>query len=128
MIDDVGLTPFEMVVIVLAGYRLARLIVWDSLVGTHPESGTRLGEAIDQWAYNADGSDREGRFWRSKMADLITCPMCLSMWLSIGLWGVWVNTRFMTFWHNIVVVLAISGAICLLAQLDHVMQRSGQRR
>lgn len=81
--------PFEWLVIVLASYRMTRLIVLDSLLGTYPDEdidgrrqseGTRWRRVLDQWAYDELGQNRGPL--RGFFGDLLTCTWCAGVWIT----------------------------------------------
>lgn len=70
----------QWVILSFASYRITRFFVFDSLIGAHPESGSKQSARVDSFAYNHDGSNRN--FVRGKIGDLLTCPWCLGFWIS----------------------------------------------
>lgn len=108
------LSDFLLVVLLaLATYRISRLIIFDSLVGTRVDSGTKLSRRIDEWAYNQDGTDKG--FWRGKVGDLITCPHCLSFWISWSACSLWWGIRpWAITWQQGLIVWAVAGIASLV--------------
>lgn len=74
--------PWVFVVMVLAATRLVHLLLWDQLIGTHPDTDTALSDWIQRWAWHPDGKPRS--WWRNKLGVLVTCPMCSGFWLSLA--------------------------------------------
>lgn len=102
--------PVALLVVALAAFRLTRFFVYDSLVGSNLESGSRWGETLDRWAYTRDGKDRG--WLRGKVADLLTCPWCLGFWLSLGCVAVWAEFPG---WRWVLVPWAVAGAQGILS-------------
>lgn len=76
-----------LVLLSLAAYRITHFAIYDTLTGSNPETGTWWSKKVDKFAYNEDGSDRN---WvRGKIGDLLTCPFCMSFWISGVLYGLW---------------------------------------
>lgn len=70
----------EWVILSFAAFRFTQFFVFDSLMGFNPESGSKMSNRLDGFAYNKDGSNRS--YVRGKIGDLLTCPWCLGFWLS----------------------------------------------
>lgn len=72
-----------LIVMAVATYRVTRLVVGDTIW-----EGWR--DKFKQWAYvdpeNHVWRKIPGRpwltFWRGKLADLVTCPFCISVWIA----------------------------------------------
>jgi hypothetical protein len=75
-------TPWVFVIMVLASARLVHLLLWDSLIGTHPDANTELADRIQRFGWNPDRSPRS--WWRAKLATLVTCPWCSGFWISLA--------------------------------------------
>lgn len=76
-----------LIVLSLATYRITRFFLFDTLMGSRPESGTKWSAKLDAFGYNEDGSNRS--FLRGKIADLLTCPFCFSFWVASALLALW---------------------------------------
>lgn len=70
-------TPFWFVVAVLASWRLAKFFVFDSLMGTHLESGTKWSQRLDRWAF-VEGSGENRHRVGSKVVQGATCIWCVT--------------------------------------------------
>lgn len=112
--------PFVFVLLSACLFRIVRLIVFDSLFGAHPDSGSGFSKRLDGWAWTRDGADRS---WvRGKAGTLVTCPHCAGMWLSLLLVCVWL--RWWPWWLGVegwATVGAVAGVQSLLSALDRKM-------
>jgi len=86
----------------LAVFRLTRLVTQDTLPPVR-----KAREALIEW------DEKRGK--DSPYAELITCPWCFSMWVSLGL--VFVVKRF-AWWKSMRRVLAFSAVSGLLAEVS----------
>lgn len=77
--------------------RITQFLVLDSLIGMNPETGSKLSEVVDRFAYWGDDWEQSeapvapgmDRSWiRGKVGDLLTCPFCLGFWISAACWVV----------------------------------------
>lgn len=114
------LGPWPFVVAALAAARLTQFFVFDTLMGAHPDSGSRFSVAVDRFAYwgqipapegYIDGDDRS--FWRGKIGDLLTCPFCLGFWISAACYlavvvyeGTWGASPL---WVHVLSIFAVAG-------------------
>lgn len=104
-----------LIVVALAAYRVARLVALDTI-------SLPFRERLFSFAYDeehpveGDGewvaAPRAG--WRTWLYDLFTCPLCVGVWVSAGLYAAW------RWWDTdpvraVIVVLAVAGAQCFLA-------------
>lgn len=109
--------PFPFLVLVAASCRLTRLVVFDSLFGSHPDSGSSWSRTLDKWAWKVDGADRT---WaRGKVGTLLVCPYCAGAWISLALVCVWL--RWWPWWLGVegwIVVAAVAGGQALANALD----------
>jgi len=116
------LTPFAFVVVALAGYRLTRLVVFDSLFGFNAESGSSMSRRLDVWSWAADGSVRPGvgGWFRDKVGNLLVCSYCVGVWLTVGCWALWV---WGPSWARFgITAAAVAGVQALLSAADHRLQ------
>lgn len=99
------MTIVELIVLILAGHRIARIIGWDSI--TKPWREKLLGWTDDGKKIGHAGGT--GRPVPGKLATLAHCPWCLGFWISIILWVCFKQ------WHDATLLvaspLAISSAI-----------------
>jgi hypothetical protein len=107
---EFDLSFIDLVVVVLAAYRLTRFVVKDSLLGRLPSKteprGSGFRRALDEFAYDDRGEDRS--LLRGKLGDLLTCTWCVGFWLSlVALWG-WTEGGLVVQW--VVVLWAVAGA------------------
>ena len=119
--------PWAAIVLTLATFRLLRLIGWDTFPPIAELRGWILGE---DWSETDKHAEREGfQKWelRSKvrsdghpkgerwmLADLVGCPFCLGLYLSVAVYVLWL-------WQPTVVMygsapFALSAAIGLIAK------------
>ena len=102
----------------LASARVTRFVLWDSLAGLAPDSGTRLSKRLDRFAFDEHGLDRS--WWRGKVGVGLTCSWCLGGWVSLAVvcvWGwvwPWQLGRF-----GVVAWLAVWCVQGVLSALDH---------
>jgi hypothetical protein len=119
------LTPFEMLAVALAAYRITRFFVWDSLIGFHPGSMSKMSQRLTNWAWVNDRTERDGqdRSWlRGKIGDLLTCQYCLGFWIVCATWAAF---RWGPEWVRVgVFVWAIAGGQALLSSIDHRLTSS----
>lgn len=64
-------SPIDLVVLGLVVYRVTRFIGLDTLI-------ERTRERV------IDRLESKRRLWREKLAELITCPFCATIWVSAG--------------------------------------------
>lgn len=118
--------PLLLAVIILAGYRVARLIVHDEILGSYPKTkhdengeeysepgdrGTGLRRLVDIALLDEDGDPRGPlRSWLSK---LLSCPVCTGVWADAALLAGWVNGGVPIRWG--IVAAAIAGGQALLS-------------
>lgn len=108
------LEPWAFAVAALAAYRLTRFLVFDSLVGSHLDSGSAWSRRLDVLAYTSDGKDRS--FLRGKLGDLLTCPYCVGFWVSLACWaGAWWGGRPVQY---VLIVFAVAGVQAMLSTID----------
>lgn len=96
-----------LVVAAFAAYRVTRLLVIDALFeGTRDRLIARL----------ADG----GGLVRSKLLELLLCPYCVGVWVSIGVWVVIATAIDIdaTFLEHCVLIAAVAGAQATLQSLN----------
>lgn len=112
--------PLAFLILCLAAYRATRFVVWDSLIGAHPDTGTPFAKALDTWAWKPDGSDRS---WvRGKVGGLLSCPFCAGFWISLLIACLWLRL-----WpwelgvEGWLVALAVAGGQSLLNVADRKM-------
>lgn len=117
------LTPFGFVVVGLAGFRLTRLVVFDSLFGFNLESGSAMARRLDVWAWQSDGNARPGRTgWvKDKIGNLLVCAYCTGFWLTLGCWALMVYGNHPT--RMAVTAVAATGLAALLNNTDHRIGR-----
>lgn len=84
-----GLDPWAFLIVALAAFRVTRFVVFDSLVGAHPESGSRFSRWLDGWAWDAEGEDRS--WLRGKVGTLLACPWCSGFWITAGVYAAWLQ-------------------------------------
>ena len=88
----------ELIVIALAAARITEFVLYDSLIGTHPSSRTKLQASFQRWAFGDDPEeweitplgDYKGRSWfREKVYDLLTCHWCAGFWITLAASAIW---------------------------------------
>lgn len=107
-------------ILCLASYRITRFVVWDSLMGAHPDSGSSFSRWLDGWAWKFDGSDRS--WLRGKVGTGLSCPFCAGVWLSLVV--VCVGLRLWPWALGVegwLVVVAVAGAQSLFNLADRKM-------
>lgn len=104
------ITPVELLVLALAGYRATQLVVHDTVLDT-------ARDRLFAWHANRPESP-----WRSATATLISCIYCAGWWVAGALlttWllvsGQWTGTPILV--HG-VEWLAVAGAAALLNRWD----------
>ena len=68
--------PLDVVLLALATFRLARIVAFDQI--TEP---VRAPVAQD----TEEGPEPKGRGFRRALGELVTCPMCVGVWISAAL-------------------------------------------
>jgi uncharacterized protein (DUF2062 family) len=97
--------PLALGVLILASFRLWRLLGYDELT-----EGLR-SRLTGSWH---DGE--EWQFDRPLLAQFVTCPWCLGAWVSLLVYGGWLLWPTASLY--VLVPLAISAAVGLIAKLD----------
>ena len=107
--SDVGSSALVFVVLALASYRIARIATEDSLT-----LDWRRG--LRRWAWTEDAGDPPVGDWRSPTRSyiyvLLTCPLCLSVWIAALAYVAWINWSWS---HPPLVIMAIAGLQAFLA-------------
>lgn len=75
-------SPWVFLILCLASARAVHLVLWDSIIGTHPDSQTKLAERIQVWAW--DPAKQARTRWRGFWGKLGTCWYCLSGWVTLA--------------------------------------------
>lgn len=105
-------SPFVSLVLVLAVYRLARLVGWD----TFPLA-ERLRDAVTgkRVRYQpTESSEPIYTYRRPTVEHFIGCPFCQGFWLSLAAYGAWLLEPRWTLYA--LAPLALSGAVGLVAK------------
>lgn len=74
--------PWVFLIVALASVRAVHLILWDSIIGTHPDSQTKLAGRIQVWAWDPARQPRSRV--RGFIGSLFTCWFCLSGWVTLA--------------------------------------------
>lgn len=74
--------PWVFAVLAVAAARLVHFVLWDSLAGLSLDSGTKIAQRLDVWAFDQDGNDRGAV--RGKIGTGLVCPYCVGGWLSLA--------------------------------------------
>lgn len=90
---------FELVVLILAAYRVWRLLALDELLD--PIRDPLLGLKGDDFA-------------RPALARFLGCPFCFGFWISLAIYGAWLSAPRPTLYA--MAPFAISGAVGLIAK------------
>lgn len=111
-------SPFVFVLMVLCAFRATRFVVYDSLIGSHLESGTKWSQRLDRWAFETNGTDKN--FVVAKFATLASCVWCAGVWLS---WGTVAVFAWVWPWElrgaQWGLVVAVAGAQAMLSTASH---------
>lgn len=118
--------PLVIACIILAGYRIARLIVHDEILGSHPtalkdangddyslegDRGTGLRRLVDLVLLDDDGDPRGPiRSWVTK---LIRCPVCVGVWVDAALLATWETGNVAGRW--VILGAAVAGGQAFLS-------------
>ncbi len=92
----------ELLVLVLAAYRITRLVGWDDFP---------LAARARAWA-TGEGSD--GTFERPVLEHFLTCPFCIGFWISLAVYGAWLSAPTPTLYA--MTPFAISASVGLIAK------------
>lgn len=106
-----------LVAIGLAAFRLTRLVTNDSIT-------KRFRDRLYTWAWDdehtvpsddgyLDPTPRAA--WRTYLHELLTCPYCFGVWVSVGTYLVWDHGGDVG--HSIVAVAAVAGAQAIAAHV-----------
>lgn len=106
------------VLLAFVSARVTQFLVFDSLMGMNPESGSKLSIVIDRFAYwgeieppedKLSGDDRT--FWRGKVGDLLTCPFCLGFWISAAIYLSYVS--YAEAWQPFPLLIHLAGVFAV---------------
>lgn len=101
-------SPFELLLLALAAYRIWRLIAEDTILD-RPRAWL-LG--VPGWLPTAHETPPDG--YRDKLAVFLTCPHCAGFWISVLTWLSWIAAGD---WATAAAVpWAISALVGLIAQ------------
>lgn len=100
-----GHTVALVAVLGVAAYRLTRLITKDTV-------SDRLRMVVSRWAFDDDREVWKGGPHRKWFALWITCPFCVGVWATVGLYAWWDHVHDGRF---VVVILAAAGAQAYLS-------------
>jgi hypothetical protein len=99
----------------LGGWRVARFFTRDQLTA-------EWRVALYRWAWRDDPASPEPvarAAWRSYVFTLLTCTVCLSVWMTAGVWALWSYGDGPGQWADI--VLGAAGLAALIAlRLDPI--------
>jgi Protein of unknown function (DUF1360) len=96
-------SPLMLIIYALAAYRIERLLARD----TFPPIAWMRDTLVDR--LNRDRDIQQGEHW---LADLVSCPWCLGLWVAIA---VVVLASLLPWWIVVAVPLAFSAVIGHLA-------------
>lgn len=101
-------------VLVLAAFRVTRLIGWDDL----PPIEKLRAKLTGAYVYQDSTMSRDTqmiRYKRPLLAHFIACPYCLGFWISLLAYGLWLAyPRQMLY---VAVPFAISGAVGIVGRM-----------
>lgn len=100
------MTALVFVILTFAAYRGARAVALDSIT-----------ESFRDWV---------GVHGPRKLGELVTCGFCVSFWtagLTVTLWELASDTRWLGFWEHLIVWWAIAGGAALLIAVDSYLLR-----
>jgi uncharacterized membrane protein YcjF (UPF0283 family) len=99
----------KILILGLAGYRITRFFIEDSLI-------ERPRKKVLDWfriRYQAmAGKNR--RFWFNELYTLITCAFCMSIWISFIVWNLYDRADIIS---AVAHVLAVAGVIAIVYDL-----------
>lgn len=99
---------FGLVVVALATYRAARIVALDTITD-------QPRDALYRWAYVVErGQERARAAWRTYVYALVSCPLCVGVWIAAGFYVLWCWSGSSAV-RSALVVLALAGAQCFLA-------------
>lgn len=112
------LEGYAWVVLILASFRLTRLLVYDDITSwiRAPFVETKKEEVHGEFVYYLEPSGKGLRKWLGK---LLSCHWCMGIWTSAGLyvgWLVWPE-GFIVIAH----ILAIAGAAAIIETLIQLL-------
>jgi hypothetical protein len=97
---------FDVIILALVVYRLARAITYD-----------KVGEPLRKWLYKSGAKRKLGSWGFS----LVSCPWCISVWISALAVAWWVALILPTWpgWGEfLVAIAAVAGASSLMISAD----------
>lgn len=135
-----SVSPFEFLVLVLASWRASRFLALDSLTES-------MRDELEAWAHrrqlpvDPERAARESgipralritgvtetvygprRFWRGKLAELVSCPYCVSFWIACATYviyvcvvGRWSDVPLLA---NAITAWGVAGAVAVIARYD----------
>lgn len=111
----------DLFVLVLAAFRLTRLVGWDEWPPILRARAWLLGELdIDNGDRVMGGPEPdyvaplEATYRRPRVAHLVHCPFCLGWWISLAVYTAWLAVPRATLY--VMLPFAISGAVGLVAK------------
>lgn len=91
-------TPWHGLLLALAIYRLLRFLAWDTFPPVAHLRAWVLGEQIvttgspsAMMGITADAPEQHYRYRRPLLAEMVHCPFCFGLWLSIGAYLAWLK-------------------------------------
>lgn len=111
--------PFELLLLAVGGFRLVRLVGWDTitepprrwLTGYSDDGAPSLGETDYDPATGDPIRHSKARVY---VSTLIRCPWCIGFWLSIALYATWLVLPLAV--EVVMVPLALSATFGLIAK------------
>lgn len=82
------LDPWHFIIVALCAFRVVRFLVFDSLIGANPQSGSSFGRWLDGWAWQPQNGAPKS-WLKDKIANLLVCPWCLGFWITLAVYAAW---------------------------------------
>lgn len=114
-----GIRPFHLLVLVLASFRLAHLVVFDRITEFLRAPFLKAGFTVDE-----SGEVTVEKVPANRLGYLVTCYWCTGIWTSALLVGL--RLRFPRVARPLVLVLAVAGAQGLLEAAVRFSLRLGR--
>jgi hypothetical protein len=119
--EHTSLSPFELLQLALAAYRLGRLVSYDKVFETE-----RLAVAVTVPDPTGAGETTmpRGSGARQALGELVCCPICAGTWISAFL--LYGHRLFPEFTRNVVTIMSAMGAAELINAVTEGMQWTGE--
>lgn len=107
-----SLNGFEFFLLILASFRLTRLIVFDKIFRFVRSPFLEVSERKDQEGNVIEHVEAKGNGLRKLIGELLSCYWCFGIWSSLFLYGGFVLIS--PIFYPLIIVLAVAGAASVI--------------